>query len=135
MSDLNVRPKYDSLEQVKKRVLKAKAKDGLYIQGCSVGKEVGKLRGILDALQEHLNNNYKEESFKYSFCLLFSIQFLSHRFFVNEKLGEEELELYEDFLKKLPERVYCELWYEFCSSLSVESYSLGFALRRYKCLL
>ena len=135
MSVLDVDPERDSFEAVKDKVSEAKTTDTLYIHGYSVGKEVGKLKGILETLQKHLNKNYEQEDVTYTFCLLFPIQFLSHRFFVNEKLGEEELELYEDFLKKLPERVYCELWYEFCSSLSVESYSLGFALRRYKCLL
>ena len=76
MPNLSVYPREDSLEKLKDKVSAAKPTDKLYIHGYPVGKVVGKLKGILDTLQEHLNSKYEQEDFTYTFCLLFSIQFL-----------------------------------------------------------
>ena len=130
MTDLYIYTNSGSLEKVKDKVFKAKATDELYVYARSVGEEFEDLRGILDTLLQHLNNKYEKEYFVYALSLLFSTQFISHRLWIEEKLGKEEVGLYENFLKNLPERVYCSLMYEFSSSLSVESYSLGFILRR-----
>ena len=52
------------------------------------------------------------------------------RLYIYNKLGGEEVELYENFLKKLPERVYCNLGYKFSFCYSVETFSLDLELRR-----
>ena len=65
MSSLHIWPNDDPLEEVKEKVSKAEATDTLYISVYSVVKEVGKLRGILDTLQKHLNNKYEKDSFTY----------------------------------------------------------------------
>ena len=63
MPDLEVNPKYDSYEAVEKSVSDTGPRGRLCVRTGSVGKEVGKLRRILDTLQKYLNNKYEKKEF------------------------------------------------------------------------
>ena len=124
----DIRPNMISPDQLKKGLRVTEPKDGIIVTALSVGEDVAKLAEILDIVLQHFKEKYKNKFFQYAFFQYYCLKLL--RLSLNEKLGIQELKLYEKFLKYVPEQLYCYIQYEFSFNLSLKSSCLVFGLTR-----